>query len=328
MNIAFVDMTFHIQNTKSSQFFIEILKPLGNIHHISNVDAWRIVPELKPDIVIIWQLLLSPEEIDFFGVSNVVLIPMYDACPHSLDFWNKYKKYKIFCFSKTLYEILNSENFNCLYSQYYIKPNLCKAPLSNAFFWERYDKLNWNTIKNLCSRLPIRHLHYHTGLSQNNSARPEPDEIEKYNITFSSWFNDKSEMDEILDNSGLYISPRKEEGIGLSFIEAISRGNVIAAYDAPTMNEYIENGIDGILFSENTFPKKTFSLAQLKSMQKKSIKKAAAGYEAWENSLDFIRNFITKPLADYIPKKTLKGFLKYAENLLKYIIKKIIRWNR
>ena len=96
MNIAFVDMTFHIQNTKSSQFFIEILKPLGNIHHISNVDAWRIVPELKPDIVIIWQLLLSPEEIDFFGVSNVVLIPMYDACPHSLDFWNKYKKYKIF----------------------------------------------------------------------------------------------------------------------------------------------------------------------------------------------------------------------------------------
>ena len=94
------------------------------------------------------------------------------------------------------------------------------------------------------------------------------------------------------------------------------------------MNEYIENGIDGILFSENNFPKKIFSLAQLKSMQKKSIKKAAAGYEAWEKSLDFIRNFITKPLADYIPKKTLKGFLKYAENLLKYIIKKIIRWNR
>uniref|UniRef100_UPI00298E6BF5 hypothetical protein n=1 Tax=Treponema sp. TaxID=166 RepID=UPI00298E6BF5 len=240
MVIAFVDMSFHIQNTKSSQFFIDMLKPLGTVHHISNIDAWRVVPKLKPDVVIIWQLLPTPDEIDFWGCKNVVMIPMYDACPHEIEFWNQYKKYKIFCFSKTLFDSLTAEGFNCFYSQYYIDPSLYRKPSFiskkvNAFFWERYQKLGWTLVSKVCQALPIKHIHYHTGLTQDSQSRPSDETIKKYSITFSEWFNDKSDMDKILDKTDIYIAPRVSEGIGLSFIEALARGNLVAAYDAPTM---------------------------------------------------------------------------------------------
>lgn len=329
MKIAFVDMTFHIQNTKSSQFFIDILSPLGEVHHISNIDAWRIVPKLKPDVLILWQYIITPDEIDSWGVRNVVLIPMYDACPHTMDFWNQYKKYKVFCFSKTLFDILFNNGFDCLHSQYYMKPSNAaaaksQANIQNAFFWERYGKLSWNTVKNVIEKLPVTHLHYHTGLTKSNSARPSQEEIEKYRITFSTWFENKSDMDAILDSTGIYISPRIEEGIGLSFIEAIAKGNLICAFDAPTMNEYITDGRDGILFTYENFPQKKFSKAKIALMQNEALARAKKGYKAWQNSLDIIRDFIKKPLPDYNPKMTFKGFRIRLVHQVKYAVKKII----
>lgn len=330
MKIAFVDMSFHIQNTKSSQFFIDILSPLGEVHHISNIDAWRVVPKLKPDVLILWQYMITPAEIDSWGVRNVVLIPMFDACPHTIDFWNQYKKYKVFCFSKTLYDILRKNNFNCFHSQYYIKPSNAKGlksvtNMQNAFFWERYDRLTWDTVKHVVEKLPVKNLHYHTGLTQNDKVRPTGDEVSKYNITFTTWFEDKTEMDKILDKAGIYISPRLEEGIGLSFIEAIARGNLICAFDAPTMNEYITDGKDGILFTHDKFPEKKISRTKIALMQTAALERAKKGYKTWDKSLDNIRAFISEPLTDYNPKLTLKGFKIRSIHQLKFLIKKILR---
>lgn len=332
MKIAFVDMSFHIENTKSSQFFIDILSPLGEIHHISNIDAWKKVPAIKPDILIIWQLLPSPAEIDFWGVKNVILIPMYDACPHDLDFWNKYKKYKIFCFSKTLFFLLKENGFTCYHSQYYIKPNEISINkfnenLCNCFFWERYNKLTWATVKNVIKFLPLKHVHFHTGLTQSQDERPTQEEVDKYSITFSTWFEHKSDLDKILDNTGIYISPRVEEGIGLSFIEALSRGNLVAAFDAPTMNEYITDGVDGILFTHDKFPKEQYTPEQINSIQNKSVKRAKEGYEKWISSEPAIRDFISSPVENYKSARTFKGYCIYLIHILKSTAKKILRRN-
>src|SRR6202012_2876394 len=37
------------------------------------------------------------------------------------------------------------------------------------------------------------------------------------------------------------------EGVGITFLEAMARGCAVVAYDAPTMNEYIESGKTGVL---------------------------------------------------------------------------------
>ena len=41
--------------------------------------------------------------------------------------------------------------------------------------------------------------------------------------------------------SDVFISPRKQEGIGMSFLEAMSLGKYIIAINDSTMNEYILN---------------------------------------------------------------------------------------
>lgn len=330
MKIAFVDLSFHINNTKSSQFFVDILKPLGQVDLIPNEEAWRIIPKIKPDVLILWQFLMSPEQIDSYKVKNVVIIPMYDACPHTLDFWAPFKKYKFFCFSKTFYDFLNSNGFKCLYSQYYMKPSAKQALISvkniqNAFFWERYNKLTWNTVKHVVEKLPIKHLHYHTGLAQNENIKPTDDEIKKYSITFTTWFENKADMDQILDSTGLYIAPRLSEGIGLSFIEAIARGNFLCAFDAPTMNEYITDGKDGILFTHENFPEKKLTKAKIATMQAASFKRAKQGYKKWNDSLDTIRDFVLAPLPDYNPKMNFRGFCIRAVYYTKFLIKKILR---
>lgn len=329
MTIAFVDLSFHINNTKSSQFFVDILKPLGDVHLIPNEDAWRIIPKLKPDVLILWQFLMSPDQIDSYHVKNVIIIPMYDACPHELEFWTPFKKYKFFCFSKTFYNFLTENNFNCIYSQYYMKPSASQAAKSavniqNAFFWQRYEKLTWNTIKNVAEKLPIKHLHFHTGLASSEDTRPTDEEIKKYSINFTSWFENKSDMDIILDTSGIYIAPRLSEGIGLSFIEAIARGNFICAYDAPTMNEYVTDGVDGILFTEDKIPSKKITKAQIALMQKKSFARAKKGYKAWNDSLEGIRNFVAQPIENYVPKTNFRGLCIRIVYTAKYIVKKII----
>ena len=142
MKTVFIALGFHLQNTKSSLFFIDILKQnIKDLYIVSENDAWYEIPRIKPENIIIWQAIFTPEEIDSWKAKTVTIIPMYDACPHTLDFWGKYKKYKIFCFSKTLYNFLKGNDFNTFYCQYYIEPNkeikINKKDSYNVFYWER-----------------------------------------------------------------------------------------------------------------------------------------------------------------------------------------------
>lgn len=330
--LVFIGMGFHFQNTKSSQFFIDILRQyFDNVETVSNDEAWRLIPKIKPDTIIIWQQIFTPEQIDFWNVKNVIIIPMYDACPVTLDFWMQYKKYKIFCFSKTLFSMLKENGFNCFHSQYYIAPKETKNNNENlrAFFWERNEKLTWPQIKKVCQKLPISSLHYHTGLSATTEGRPTDEDIKKYNIDFSSWFKDPSEYAKIISETDIYFAPRVSEGIGLSFIEALANGCLVVAFDAPTMNEYIIDGKDGILFSNKNTLEHNFTKEEIEKLRKASVKKAEEGFKSWNESIPAIASFIKTPLENYEPKKTFSSFVKYfILAWIKYIIKKIIFWKQ
>jgi glycosyltransferase involved in cell wall biosynthesis len=53
----------------------------------------------------------------------------------------------------------------------------------------------------------------------------------------------------IASEANIYIAPRSVEGVGLTFIEALSRGSAVVAYNGPTMNEYIRHKENGYLCS-------------------------------------------------------------------------------
>lgn len=315
MKTVFIALGFHLQNTKSSFFFIDILKKnIKDLYIVSENDAWYEIPKLKPENIIIWQAIFTPEEIDSWKAKTVTIIPMYDACPHTLDFWNKYKKYKIFCFSKTLYDLLKKNNFNTFYCQYYIEPfynvKIKQKKSYKVFFWERSSFINWKLVSKLLKGINIENIHYHysTNIKEKNVNSPTEEEINKYNIEFSDWFDTQDEYKEILKKTDIYIAPREQEGIGLSFIEAMSYGCLVIAFDHPTMNEYIKNEINGILFKDD---KTSIDISDeiITKMRIKSYEDVTTGYDAWKKNIPNILDFINFVIPDYNPKRSYNIYI-------------------
>ena len=54
---------------------------------------------------------------------------------------------------------------------------------------------------------------------------------------------------ERMSNCGIVIAPRRKEGIGMAFLEAMAMGKCVVAHNDATMNEYIKDGENGILFN-------------------------------------------------------------------------------
>ncbi|MEP7293134.1 MAG: glycosyltransferase, partial [Chloroflexota bacterium] len=52
----------------------------------------------------------------------------------------------------------------------------------------------------------------------------------------------------LIEPANIVIAPRLHEGAGMVFLEQMARGCAVFANDAPTMNEYIEPGVNGFLF--------------------------------------------------------------------------------
>lgn len=306
MKVVFVAMGFHLENTHSTHFLIDILKSIyPDLIIITDGEAWLKIPKIHPDKLFIFQVIFSPEEIDSWGAKEVTFFPMYDACPHTEEFWNKYKQYKIFSFSKTLYIFLSERDFNVCYSQYFIKPNPVSKDFSfpSVFYWERSPKITWKTVKTLISDNSICNLHYHysTNVRTKNEERPSSEDINHYNIAFSDWFTDHKEYESILNNTSIYIAPRDSEGIGMSFLEAMANGCVVIAYDAPTMNEYITDGVNGLLFSDKTQQKLDLSAERLKVLSEATIKTVQNGYNNWIESIPRIKDFFDSPMQNYNP---------------------------
>ena len=274
--------------------------------------------------------MFQPEEIDSWQAKNVILIPMMDDVQLTAEYWNKYKPYKIFCFCKKLYDFLYERGFSVFYSQYYMQPHFHETAQEtpSVFFWERSPLINWQLVKKLLDGTEVSSLHYHyaTNISVKNSNRPTKDDIHKYNITFSDWFESQDEYTQLLHKTDLYIAPRQKEGIGLSFIEALADGCVVAAYDEATMNEYVTDGTDGWLFTEHSTKPLSLTSTTFRSLQDASRKRAENGWDTWNKNIPHLFAFFDSPLKNYSPKKTFSIYIyKRLRAKVRHIYKKIIR---
>ena len=64
-------------------------------------------------------------------------------------------------------------------------------------------------------------------------------------INLDMYSNSEEYMDH-LSRCNIFIAPRLYEGIGLTFLEAMANGMVVLSPNSPTMNEYIQNNINGV----------------------------------------------------------------------------------
>ena len=178
--------------------------------------------------------------------------PMYDNCPRDAAFWRQYTGCKILCFSKALASLLDGFGLNVLTVQYYPPVPLEEVEWEGAglkvFFWPRKEEVSWPQIRRLLTPEELAGVHLH--VTKNLSEVPigvTEEEEKTFNISTSTWFNSAKDYRNLLRRHQIFLAPRREEGIGLSFLEALSLGMAVVAPDNPTMNEYIRSGINGYL---------------------------------------------------------------------------------
>jgi hypothetical protein len=136
-----------------------------------------------------------------------------------------------------------------VYIQYF-PPQLKLRPIPEikVFFWQRSSKININLVEKLLGDTPAT-IHFHRATDPNTTLiQPTPAQEEKYKITYSDWFTTRKEYHQILQTCNVFIAPREFEGIGLSYLEAMSMGLAIVAPNNPTMNEYIIHNKTGYLY--------------------------------------------------------------------------------
>jgi len=307
MNVAFLANSFHLKKTKSADFFIAILRDsFGFVEVIPHKDAWARLPKRRWDLIVVWQHRYPPEELEAFGADRVVLVPMYDDTPQEESFWGKYRNSKVFCFSSTLERLLVSYSLTAWGSHYYPDPATFPACSRSeglrGFFWPRTRAIDWPLVKRLIGKTQFERMHLHWTPDVHGDLPPPLDEAERSDgrIELSSWFRDAEEYRALLSASNVFFAPRVAEGIGMSFLEAMAMGLCVVAPRAPTMSEYIEDGVNGLLYDPDRPEPLDFSrVASLGAAARVSCE---TGRGKWIETIPQIAAFLEEPVAGYRPR--------------------------
>lgn len=294
---AFIDHSFH-KKTLATKFLKNFLSKEYELTELWD-DTWKggggkrvSVEYLNKEefhIVFFFQILPALSYLEKLNCNNIVWFPMYDG--EENRHFSSYIPYldlnmKIFSFSKKLCENLKKAGLDCYYYKYHLKP-VSAPPFDNnskrVFFWVRTTQVTWSIVKKLLSRNDIETVIMKlTPDPFYKIDTPSKEDIDKYNIQLIDHWLDKEEYAKLLSSCNLFIAPRWAEGIGMSFIEALSRGMCVIAPNNSTMNEYITHGKNGLLYDPKT--PKELDLSNLSGMRENAAKIAKEDYRLWEKT--------------------------------------------
>jgi hypothetical protein len=313
MRICYVGHKFH-NKTRSTQFFLDIIKTLGSVEEFfsspdepdSADDA--LIATLATstfDCYIFLQTEYIAERLLPFGLGRFILVPMYDGAKgRPPRFWRQFLDAQFISFSRVHHEELQRLDCKTAYFQYFPKPGLTAAydfaQPHSAFFWERLPgrQPTLQTILRLCNELGIKTLHLHAapdfvGHGGRRLTGPEASEMDGVQVTASSWFESAADLHAVAERAHFMFASRPLEGIGMSFLEAMARGQIVIAPNGPTMNEYIRHRTTGILYDFGRLKmnwQPTFD--ELNAISCAAVHKAADGFEEWSLDQERLKSLI------------------------------------
>jgi|688.fasta_scaffold51933_3 hypothetical protein len=276
MRIAIIDHSFHVK-TRSTLFLPRLLGECGAVDVLwcdrweggSGVDIDRMIAE-RFDCVVFCQQLYEPEELARLAqASRIVLVPMFDQyAGWKQTQWRRYRPWPFVSFSLELHRRLVRAGCPSLPVRYFpLIPATSAAARTRTvaegltgIFWQRERRIDWPLVSRVIGRLPVTKLYVRSLADPGQQAAPIPDaDRARFGIVDLPWFDHPDDYLALLDEVDFFVAPRKYEGIGMTFLEALARGKTVIAADRPTMNEYISQGDNGFLFSTR-FPRPIPSL--------------------------------------------------------------------
>jgi hypothetical protein len=295
--LACIDHSFH-EKTSSSAFFVEYLRQHFDVEVIAD-RTWSGVP--LPDLsflddrylgVVFFQTQPTRDLVDTIPNKNVIFVPMYDsAAKYGYRYWRQFSTLRMINFSSTLHDRLLNWGFESMYIQYFPKPLQFTGGCANeVFYWQRVARVNPAVVAKLFTGEPVK-IHIHRSMDPHEPrAELSSDDEARFGVTYSTWFDTKEAMLDLVRQKGIYVAPREYEGIGMSFLEAMAMGKAVVAVDNPTMNEYIVHMKTGYLFDLER-PEK-IDLSEVREVQRNAYQRVRDGHESWESSKHRIVEFI------------------------------------
>jgi len=262
MRIAFLGHSYHAI-TGSSRFMQAILQArLGEVTVFEDA-SWQggapvdVAAVLAGgfDAIHVWQMeqplaaLVAAKP----GVP-VYWYPMQDSARHlGAGFWARVAPgARIIAFCRAVHEDAVRRGLDSAWFQFFPDPAAVAPTVAEdgVFCWPRREEFGWPLLRRLlpagyAGRL---HLHDHPDPGCAPPVLPDAGDIAAHGITLSRWFPDRAALDRLLAGFAVYVAPRLHEGIGMAVLEALARGQCVAAADRATMNEYITDGVNGLLF--------------------------------------------------------------------------------
>jgi hypothetical protein len=310
--IAYVDHSYH-RKTRSTMFLPDMLTRRGHQVDIYWDEAWiggESVPwksVAEHDVVIMFQSYCPHEGRNFRSLHpNVVYIPMFDqfgfprrSASNLSAFWEPFQGSKVLSFSTSVHALATGFGIISHFVRYHpdVPPAVPRASEElHGFFWLRREReLGWDVVRRLIgeTRFDSFHLHVVGDPGFPPVQQPPPDDVAAHNITTSTWFERRSDFDEVVCRANVYFAPRLAEGIGQTFLEAMGRGQCVVAADGPTMNEYIVHGVNGLLYDPRSPAPVDFSdVARLGEDARRGV---IAGRMRWEKAEKALVEFILTP---------------------------------
>lgn len=313
--IALLDHSYH-RKTKSTAFLSTLLREHG--HDVTTfwdeswnggaAIGWSVVAD--HDVIIMFQSMAASPKRTFREVHpNVVYIPMFDQfgfsqgpLPNLDEFWRPFRGSKVLNFSRALHTITLAFGIASHHAKFYLPPSddtdARTGGLSGFFWLRRPQQIPWQTIRTLCADADFESFHVHIAPDPGSPEAnlPTPEDITRFNLTTSTWFESNADLLDVVRRANVYFAPRPEEGIGQSFLEAMARGQCVVAPDNATMNEYITDGLDGILYDPgNPKPLDFSQAAQIGEMARTSVQLGSAN---WERAQAALERFVLTPSDD------------------------------
>lgn len=299
--LLYLGHEYHIK-TRSTEFLLEMLREnfeVSIMTYCPENDSYNTeyeeIDKTFFDVLVCFQIIPERAYIDYrFRYSRGFLMPMYDGIIGFPDErWYEFGDYTILNFSRTLHEKLSNMGLRSKYIQFFPKPsdNINEGNNDKVFFWQRTEAININTISSLLADTEISQIHIHKAMDPGNSfVQPDDNLIAK--VEYSEWSEKSSEIRQLVDEAGIYIAPRQYEGIGMSFLEAMSMGKCVIAPDNPTMNEYIVHGVNGYLYDINSV--KVLDLSNICSVRRQAYETIRKGYKRWQQEKNNIIKWLNE----------------------------------
>jgi len=225
------------------------------------------------DMIVYLEFLPSRFRLLFPG-KRIVYLPMYDNEWGSKWQWRRiaWSGMGVVSFSKQVSAHARKLNVrNILEVQYFLDPSRFpqeRGETKRVFLWERGD------IDRHAAEILF-----------------PPSDGYVFDIKYRNEFLDRDAYLNRIAKCEIMVAPRRKEGIGMVFLEAMAMGKCVAAHDDATMNEYIKDGETGILFcAEHPKP---VSYAAVSSVQGNICKCASGLWASWQGDIPRIVAFVS-----------------------------------